>query len=277
MGPRNDELTVLQALAGHFGLSDAGHAARVVSSGGSTAVMTARALYHAAGCAMVDAPSPSPMDAPIDASGAPGAVACNDNETGSPPPLDVGDIYVADGTGARMHQMRGVGAPAGHVGIIVEKYGECEFRTVDGSFGIGADVNLSRRREMVFKAGVGWAFADAPPAFSAAEVGWIERQMQPYAQDAAMEHAINTDESFAELKPGLARTRRNIEAAANDKLREMHTRTLAMILANARRLQRRKLASGTGAVCAIQGWWGPARSADLQPANPDAIHRLLSA
>jgi hypothetical protein len=267
---------VLHALAGSFGRSDAGRAARAVGSGGGTAVTTAHALYHAAGCAMIGARSSS-TNAPIDAGGEPGAVASNDNETASPPPLDVGDIYVVDGKGAHMDQARGVGAPAEHVGIIVEKYGEREFRTVDGGFGIGADVSLSRTRRIIFKAGVGWTFADAPPAFLAAEVGWIERQMQPYAQDAAMEHAINTDESFAELRPGLARTRQSIEAAASDKLREMHAKTLAMILANARLMQRQKLASRAGAVRSIRSWWGPGHHADLQPANPDAIQRLLTA
>ena len=311
MGSRHDELTVLHALAGHVGLSDANWAIKVVGSGSASAVMTARALYHAAGCATIGARPPAmdtKLDAGLDAGdalGAPapaghgpknrlgqwcqqfvtaitvncgdtagtGGAACNDNDIATPPPLDVGDIYVVDGNGAHKYQMRGIGARAGQVGIIVERCGERQFRTVDG----GAGVDLSRKREMVFKAGVGWTFDDAPRAFSATEVGWIDRQMQPYAHDAAMEQAINTDESLAELKSGLERTRRSIDTAANDKLREMHARTLAMILANARLMKRQMLAAQTGEVRTIRRWWTPGCYADLQPANRDVIHRLLTA
>ncbi len=310
MGPKNDELTVLYSLAGYFGLSDASWAIKVVGAGGTTSVMTARALYHAAGCAMIGE-RPLAMSTAMDASdelGTPASAgrgqksrrghwvqqiiaritvnrgdivepgaACNDNEAAGPPSLEVGDIYIVDGEGAHKYQMRGIGARTEHVGIIVEKYGEREFRTVDGGFGIGADVNLSRKREMIFKAGVGWTFADAPLAFSAAEVGWMDRQMQPYADDAAMEQAIDSEEPFAELRPGLARTRLNIDAAANDKLREMHARTLAMILANARLMKRQLLAAQTGTVRTIQGRWNPESYAGLQHASRDTIHRLLTA
>jgi hypothetical protein len=142
---------------------------------------------------------------------------------------------------------------------------------------MGADINLSKERTMYFKDSVGWTFSDSSLSFSGQEVAWIDVQMRRYASDDALEQAIKTESMFAGIKPNLLLTRQNIENAPNETLREMHRKTLKIILDNARRAARQYFGNFVGEVRTIQGWWNPERYTGLQPANREVIQRLLAA
>lgn len=310
MGPKNDELTVLYSLAGYFGLSDASRAVKVTGSGGTTCIMTARAVYHAAGCSMIGERPPT-VNTPLGGTelGVPalyqrsvqnkqgqwiteklakvtvtrsdieenGGRVFNENEEKTVPNLDVGDIYFVDGDGEHKFLMRGQGALAGHVGIIVGKPGSREFQTVDGGSGLGASIEYHKKREMYFKPDVGWTFRDSSSSYSQQEVNWIDLQMMRYASDAAMEEAVKTESALSGIKPNLMVTLKNIETAPNQQLKDMHKKTLAMVLSNARTVKRRSFAAMVGEQRTIQGWWHPERYTPMQHANGDTIQRLLAA
>jgi hypothetical protein len=308
MGPKNDELTVLYSLAGYFGLSDASKAVKVTGAGGTTCIMTARAVYHAAGCSMIGERPPT-VNTPLGGVelGVPslyqrsmqkngqwiteklakvtvtrsdieenGGRVFDENNEGNEPNLDIGDIYFVDGDGEHKFLMRGQGALAGHVGIIVGKPGKREFQTVDGGSGMGASIDYHKKREMWFKPNVGWTFKDSSLSFSQQEINWLEVQMARYADDASMEQAIKTESMFATIKPNLMLTLKNIETAPNEQLKKMHQKTLGIILDNARRIARQHYAGFVGEQRTIQGWWHPDRYTPMKHANSEVIRGLLA-
>lgn len=288
MGPRDEELAVLFALGGRFAYAEASKAARAVISGGGACVMAARALYHAAGCGMVGRRTLT-LNTPLGANvelGAPLPVAADGNAgagdaTAStagrdrPPALEVGDIYLLDGDGEPRYVIRGSPTPAGHVGIVVERDGET-LQTVDGGAGLGGDIRLSRDRTLYFKAGVGWAFADCAPCYSNAEIIWIDREMLPYASDAGIQAAIATDPLFAGVRDELARAQRDFDAAANDRQREQHRKSLAAIFGTARRLKRQAIAAQVGEVPTLHGRWTPDRYPALLPVTSALVRCRLA-
>ena len=309
MGPKNDELTVLYSLAGYFGMSDASKAVKVTGSGGTTCIMTARAVYHAAGCTMIGERPPT-VNTPLGGTelGVPalyqrsvqkdgkwiteklakvtitrsdieenGGKVFNENEQLNVPNLDIGDIYFVDGDGEHKFLMRGQGALAGHVGIIVGRPDRMKFDTVDGGSGMGAAIDYHKAREMWFKTDVGWTFKDSSSSFSQQEVNWIDLQMVRYASDEALEQAIKTESRFSEIKPNLMVALQNIQTAPNAKLKEMHQKTRLTILNNARNAARRYFANMVGEQRTIQGWWHPERYTPMKHANSDTIQSMLAA
>ena len=186
MTPASPDLPALYTLGGLFdGAASLTQLKAMGQGGGGTScVMTARAIYHAAGCDMIDG-SPLTLNTPngpvidlgtptrktyrsgkpylearrIRADLADDGKAFKDNNVDIRPHLTIGDIYYVEGTGDHLYLARGNGALAVHVGIIVGHSGDTYF-TVDGGQGKGADIGLSGLRKMTFKDKGGWSFAD---------------------------------------------------------------------------------------------------------------------
>ncbi|MGE0425030.1 MAG: hypothetical protein AB7O88_22415 [Reyranellaceae bacterium] len=214
MGPSSTDLPALYTLGGLF--DGAAALAQLKSmgkgGGGTSCIMTARGVYHAAGCDMIDGGDIS-INVPGGAElglGTPtkktnmvknkenkwvqqttwkvnhgrADVAhfgkrFDDTNKDIRPHLTIGDIYMVEGTGDHLYLARGNGAYAVHVGIIVGHSGDTYF-TVDGGGGNGADVNLSPLRELSFKDKAGWAFG--------------ERTKKGFLSFANTTHSFNNDE-----------------------------------------------------------------------------------
>ncbi|MBV9832831.1 MAG: hypothetical protein JO055_00405 [Alphaproteobacteria bacterium] len=195
LGPSDVDLAPLYTLGGLFdgAAADAQLKAMGKGGGGTSCIMTARGVYHAAGCDMIDGGEVS-INVPGGAElglGTPtkktnmvknsenkwvqqttwtvrhgradpsynNGKKFQDNNKDVRPHLTIGDIYMVEGTGDHLYLARGGGAYAVHVGIIVGHNGDTYY-TVDGGAGNGADVTLSPLRELSFKDKVGWAFGE---------------------------------------------------------------------------------------------------------------------
>ena len=91
-----------------------------------------------------------------------------------------------------------------------------------------------------------------------------------------MEQAIKTEAMFATIKPNLMLTLKNIETAPNEQLRNMHKKTLAAILGNARRIARMHYAAFVGEQRTIKGWWHPERFTPMKHASSEVIRGMLA-
>jgi hypothetical protein len=214
MGPSNPDLSPLYTLGGLFDGAAAANQLKEMGKGGggTSCIMTARGVYHAAGCDMIEGGDLSigtPNGPEVDL-GAPtkktnmvqnkehkwvsqttwtphhtradvshNGKKFDDANKDVRPTLTIGDIYMVEGTGDHLFLARGNGAFAVHVGIIVAHHGDTYF-TVDGGGGNGADVNLSPLRELAFKDKAGWAFG--------------ERTKQNFLSFAKTTHSFNNKE-----------------------------------------------------------------------------------
>jgi hypothetical protein len=315
LGPKSADLPALYTLGGLF---DGAASLRQLEAmgqggGGTSCVMTARAIYHAAGCDMIDGGDltlNTPSGPMIDL-GTPtrrtwndgtkhlearrgradtannGGKAFKDNNIDIRPHLTVGDIYYVEGTGDHLYLQRGNGALAVHVGIIVGQSGDTYF-TVDGGQGKGADIGLSPMRRMMFKPGAGWSFAElnkqnewgyhnATRSYSNSEVKVINKAGDDVSGDVAIRNRIQTDPAFAGFKAGY-------EKAYSDWMRALGTdkekpaeKALNLQRENVRRLARVIAGGKIGEVRTIHGWWESEAYDQLAWAGPKEIAALARA
>jgi hypothetical protein len=311
MGPKNDELTCLYSLGGYFDKKTSEGAVKVTGSGGTTCIMTARAIYHAAGAKMIGQRVPT-VNTPLGMNvelGVPSVKTSSvkkdgvwkevtnpvvtversdrvefkggfdENHEDVRPRLELGDIYLIDGDGVHKFLMRGQGALAGHVGIIVGITGET-YSTVDGGAGMGAEIHLSENRKMFFKRDVGWTFTNSSSSFSQAEIDVIDEYMKGFQSDSAVVQWFQTNAQGAGYLANYNTTKANYDKAAqqnNQQLAKLYGQALQSLLNNARRLIRMMKANTVGEVRTIQGWWKPDRYDELAYAGADTILGWLGA
>jgi hypothetical protein len=232
MGPSSPDLPALYTLGGRFDGAAALTQLKAMGKGGggTSCVMTARAVYHAAGCDMIDGSEPSlnTPNGPVIDLGTPTkttnsvfdqkknqwvqktslkarhirADIADDGKAFAAvnkdvrPHLTIGDIYLIEGSGDHIFLARGNGAFAVHVGIIVGHDGENYF-TVDGGSGFGADVALSTKRQLAFKPDTGWAFGE-PTKFGVSFAGLTHGfNNDEVAKIDAAGAALSTDEAIS--------------------------------------------------------------------------------
>jgi len=297
MGPKNDELTCLYSLGGYFDKKAAEGGVNVTKAGGTTCVMTARAIYQAAGAEMIGQKVPSvgtPMgpDAEL---GVPSVTQSKqttittkkevftyapgkDDETGKPanaPALDIGDIYYLDGQDTHLYLIRGGGAFAAHVGVVVSK-GASSFDTVDGGSGSGNETKLNAKRSMVFVANLGWTLTNPNKCYSQADIDELTKYMKTVDSDTYRDNYIRTNPMAGHLKKGFEKLYQQYEDTKN----QMILTQLNQIRASATRLIRDAKASTLGELRMIHGWWKPERYGTLekvsaQPSGAGAIDRIV--
>lgn len=156
-----------------------------------------------------------------------------DNDQTQRPHLTIGDIYFVEGTGDHIYLARGNGALAGHVGIIVGHAGDIYY-TVDGGAGFGADVTLSKVKQLSFKKDVGWAFgeptkfgvsfAGASRGYNNAEVQSINDADNDLGSDAGIAQRIKTDPAFRGFKQNFEKTLADYNGAIGTRARRCSRR-----------------------------------------------------
>jgi hypothetical protein len=307
MKPGNDELTPLYSLGGFFPFAEAEKAVDVVDAGGTTCIMTARALYHAAGLRMIGQRLPTvgtPAGSielglpvvqvqntyrngrPAKMTGDVATVERDDMEEfkggfndlqGPEPNLQIGDIYMIGGHGPHKFLLRGKGALAVHVGIIVKKEGR-ELSSVDGGSGGGARIDHNQRRFLHHKAGVGWTFGDSR-AYSAIENADVERYMADYADPEAVVAWMKSRPSEKANYDYYIKTRKNYDDAVaknQEKLAKILRAPVNMAIDAARRRIRLGVGGKFGEVRTIKGWWKPEAYPELRYAGYDSVRTWLT-
>ena len=313
LGPSSPDLPALYTLGGLFDGAEAQKQLKAMGKGGggTTCVMTARAVYHAAGCDLIDG-SPITVNTPsgpmIDL-GTPtrktrndgskyrayrrgradtahnGGKAFEDNNMDVRPHLTIGDIYYVEGTGDHLYLARGGGAVAVHVGIIVGHSGDAYY-TVDGGGGSGADVTLSPMRKMIFKKGAGWSFAEqnrggqwthdgVTKSYSNSEVEVIKKAGADLSEDAAIRKRLDSDPRFAAIKPNYLKAYRDLMLAIGTDREPICAHQLKIQRENVQRLARIVAGATVGEVRTIHGWWESESYNQLAWAGPKQIAELM--
>lgn len=313
LGPNSPELPALYTLGGLFdGAAAVNHLKEMgKGGGGTTCVMTARGVYHAAGCDMIDG-SPITLNTPsgpvadlgtptrkmnqkthktylearrIRADLADDGKAFEDNNINIRPHLTIGDIYYVNGTGDHLYLQRGGGAEAVHVGIIVGHSGDTYY-TVDGGGGRGADVTLSPLRKMMFKKGAGWSFAEMNKAkqwthdggtrsYNNSEVAVIKKAGADLADDTAIRARLQRDKLFAVHKPNYEKAYADWAASIGTPREKLCRHALDVQIGNVQSLAR-NIAGGTvGEVRTIHGWWESESYNQLAWAGSKQIAELM--
>lgn len=313
MGPSSPDLPALYTLGGLFdGAASLTQLKAMGQGGGGTScVMTARAIYHAAGCDMIDG-SPLTLNTPngpvidlgtptrktykqsgkpyldprrIRADLADDGKPFKDTDVTIRPHLTIGDIYYVEGTGDHLYLARGGGALAVHVGIIVGHSGDTYY-TVDGGQGRGADVGLSGLRKMTFKQGGGWCFADmddrgnwtyakATRSYNNGEIQVINKAGTDLSRDDHIRARISSDRAFAGLKPGYEKAYADFIRAIGTDREAFCEKQLNIQRENVRRLARVIAGGKVGEVRTIHGWWESESYNQLAWAGPKQIAELL--
>jgi hypothetical protein len=312
MGPSSPDLPALYTLGGLFdGAASLTQLKAMGQGGGGTScVMTARAIYHAAGCDMIDG-SPLTLNTPngpvidlgtptrktrmngsrylqarrIRGDLADDGKAFKDTDRDVRPHLTIGDIYYVEGTGDHLYLARGNGALAVHVGIIVGHNGDTYY-TVDGGQGRGADVGLSGLRKMTFKDKGGWCFADqddrgnwtyakATRSYSNGEIQIINKAGGDLSRDDHIRARISSDRAFAGLKPGYEKAYADFIRAIGTDREAFFEKQLNIQRENVRRLARVIAGGKVGEVRTIHGWWESESYSQLAWAGPKQIAGLM--
>jgi len=312
LGPTSPDLPALYTLGGLFDGAEALTQLKDMGKGGrgTTCVMTARGIYHAAGCDMIDG-SPLTVNTPsgpvadlgtptrktdqttkktylqarrIRADIADDGKAFQDNNEAIRPHLTIGDIYYVNGTGDHLYLARGGGAEAVHVGIIVGHAGDTYY-TVDGGGGRGADVTLSPMRKMMFKKGAGWSFAELNRAkqwtheggtrsYSNAEVAVIDKAGADLDGDVAIRARLNSDRLFAGHKLNYEKAYSAWAAAIGTPSEKVCRHNLDVQIGNVKLLARSIAGGRVGEVRTIHGWWESESYNQLAWAGPKQIAEL---
>ena len=320
MGPSSPDLPALYTLGGRFdGASSLRQLKAMGQGGGGTScVMTARAVYHAAGCDMIDGSEPTlnTPNGPVLDLGTPTkktntvldkkknqwvqrttlsatrirADIADDGKVFEAankdirPHLTIGDIYLIEGSGDHIFLARGGGAFAVHVGIIVGHSGDTYY-TVDGGAGFGADVTLSKPRELSFKKDTGWAFgertkwgvsfAGVTHGYNNDEVTKINAAGSALSSDDAIAARIKSDKAFAGFKANFDKALADYKGAIGTPREAMFLKTLNMVRSNVQRLARQIRGGELGEIRTIHGWWESESYNQLAWAGPKEIATLL--
>lgn len=305
----NDLLPVLYSLGGFFSYAESDTGLRSAKqSGGTTCIMTARAIYHAAGASMIGDRDPTvntPGGPQIELGVPSTKVDSKGNRFGSPtilrddqqlfgangykgadadetnrPRLNTGDIYYVDGAGEHKFLLR-AGAVAAHVGIIVEQRGIKHVDTIDGGSGQGAKIDLNLNREVKHVPLLGWTLDKPGRSFTSGNIAEAEAHMQQFKDDSAVVDWMKKNPKFGAGSLKLyekynADIQRN---ASNAALVKQLEKGRAQVLTNVRGLIRqiKKDSNAIGQDRVLRGWWKPDQYSELLYPGVETIKALLSA
>lgn len=284
MDPSNTETIPLYSLGGYFNFTDTKAALPKQGARGTTCIMTARAVYHAAGANMIGAKPPvvgTPGGPDVEL-GRPSAKVVQNgakrNTQLSPtverekfvdvnpqePPLAVGDVYLIQGHGNAQYLLRpGMLDLAAHVGVVIGKTGRT-FRTMDGGQGLGNKITI-KDQALTFDPGWGWSLGESK-SFSVEHIDNVAAKLAQYDTDEALLKWIQGDARGAMYRKQLDDLEKDKRLAKNDAQREMiEKQRRPVLLGNARRLvkQVEGEVKGIGRKRTVQGWWRPSMYAEL--------------
>lgn len=304
----DDLLTVLYSLGGAFGKTETEVGLRdAKSAGGTTCVMTARGIYHAAGAGMignrepgVNTPNGPQMElgVPNQRTNSGGAKYLEatllrddqylfglkgfDDDNGDErnrPRLEPGDIYYVDGDGAFKFLLR-KGALAAHVGIVVDTLGNA-VDTVDGGSGTGAKIDINRSREVKYVKNLGWKLDKSGRSFTTDNIGEVDAYMATFRAEEAVINWLKQNQRLGKgILTQLDRADREIARYANNPaLVKQLQKGRAGLLEGARRLIRelKKGESTVGQDRVLRGWWKPDRYPELRYVGRESLQRWLAA
>ncbi len=304
----NDLLPVLYSLGGFFSYAESDTGLRgAKQSGGTTCVMTARAIYHAAGASMIGDrdPTVNTPAVPNSNSGVPSTkVDSKGNRFGSAtllrddqqlfgahgykgadaneanrPRLSTGDIYYVDGAGEHKFLLR-AGAVAAHVGIIVEQRGLTRVDTIDGGSGQGAKIDLNLNREIKHVPHLGWTLDKPGRSFTSGNIAEAEAYMQQFKDDAAVVDWMKKNPKLGAASLRLyEKYNTDIQRnASNAALVKQLEKGRNQVVAGVRGLirQMKKDSTSIGQDRVLRGWWKPEQYSELRYAGVETLKSLLS-
>jgi hypothetical protein len=304
----NDLLTVLYSLGGYFDKKDSEVGLRDAKrSGGTTCVMTARGIYHAAGAEMIGdrVPSVGTPNGPQVELGVPayrtsttgkryleatmqrddqyafGARGFDDNdpEERNRPKLEPGDIYYVDGDGNFKFLLRQGNAVAAHVGIVVDTLGTA-VDTVDGGSGTGAKIDLNPKREVKFLKNIGWTLDKPGKSFTTGNIDDVEVYMAGFrGEDAVLNWLKQNSRAGKGILDQIATVEKNIKKHEKEegKVKIMKQSRDGLIAAGRRLIREVKKGEKTlGQDRVLRGWWKPDRYAELRYVGRESLLKWLT-
>lgn len=305
----NDLLTVLYSLGGYFGKTETETGVRDAKrSGGTTCVMTARAVYHAAGMSMVGdrAPSIGTPGGPQMELGVPaqktalsgnkfseatllrddqymfGLKGFDDNnaEEANRPHLEVGDIYYIDGDGDFKFLLRSNSSVAAHVGIVVENRGGRYVDTIDGGSGTGAKIDLNPNREVKFQMLLGWTLDKPGKSFTTGNISEVDAYMLGYQTEAAVLQWLKTNPRVGKgLQKTIEKFDQDIARLAAQPLLVKQIQKARTGMFDAARKLIREIKKGEktlGQDRVLKGWWKAERYNELTYCGRDSLKAWLT-
>lgn len=302
MGPANEELTILYSLGGFFDWDTANTWKDSVGKGPTTCVMTARAVYHAAGLNILGSKDPTvgTPNGADDALGLPakkysaaknknitvttvrrddqnqwagGYDATRNDQADMKPQFLPGDIYLVNGEPGHEQLLRGGGALATHVGLVVRMVGDI-VDTVDGGNGNGGSVKFCPNRRLILKEKAGWTFSDSSLSFGKADFKNLDIDMQPYmdkSNTAMLDAWIMTVKDLKMEWDGIERDIAQLKKQDKTELAAKAATRFEILRERARKLRRQTFSSTMGELRTIQGWWKPSQYQPLSRVEQNLI------
>jgi len=306
MSPKNDQFVPLYSLGGLFDAKTTEAGIPKSFGRGTTCVMTARAVYHAAGAEMigqrlpgVNTPHGPDVDLGVPARKVVGIdPKTHQNRYGldpevdrekfddlnvAPPPLSPGDIYFIAGHGPFAYLLRpesinaeGKGGDlAGHVGIVTIRNG-FTYWTVDGGAASGNEIEVKGPRDIKFVKDVGWTLGSV--SYSGAQLLEVKVEIAKYAANEAVETWINTNAAGVNQRANLAAAKRNLELVKNNPaLLPAKQKSYDDVIAAGRRLI--KIQAGNkvkGTPRTVQGWWTPSQYQQMRVATVEDVNNRIA-
>ena len=306
----NDLLTVLYSLGGYFSGAETDTGLRdAKKAGGTTCIMTARAVYHASGLKMIGdlPPVVGTPGGPQKELGIPvqtisktgkrsieagmmrddqyrfGAKGFDDNNANEAnrPQLQIGDIYYIDGEDNFKFLLRGGGAVASHVGIVVDTFGGKSVSTIDGGRGSGARIELSTNRKVKFADHLGWTLDEPDKSFSTENIAGVDAYMEGFKTEASvMTWLLQNPRAGNSIKSAIEKCDKDIQRLAGKPgLVTQVEKSRAAQFESGRKLIRqvKKGESTLGQDRVLKGWWKPERYADLTYCARELLQSWLAA
>ncbi len=307
MNSKNEEFIPLYSLGGLFDAKTVKNGLPKPNATGTTCIMTARAIYHAAGADMIAQKMPrinTPNGPNIDllmgftkdrsvlgdarfqammktaktmkdVAGAEKAATeeFDAANQASPPNLGVADIYMINGPGEARYLLRpGSKDQAGHVGIVVAKAGDA-FTTVDGGSGSGEAIDI-RSRKLKYFSGLGWSFGDSY-AYTEQMLAAVKIEIDKYVgNDSLVEQWINTQPQGAIQRENLRKAKeRKGKAGVTASIEKTNADAAyrAVIDAGLRLIKIGEGGKVHGKVRTVQGWWKPSSYSALTEVDRNVV------
>ncbi len=304
----DDLLTVLYSLGGFFGKSETDNGLRDAKrSGGTTCIMTARAVYHAAGLQMIGGREPSvgtpggpqmELGIPVQKTAATGKKfteatlmrddqylfglkGFNDDDERNRPQLEVGDIYYVDGDGDFRFLLRSNGSLAAHVGIIVDNHGGRYVDTVDGGSGTGAKIDFHSNREVRYAQLLGWTLDNPGKSFTTGNISDVDAYMAGFQAEAAVMQWLKQNPRVGKgIQSAIEKCDKDIARVAAQPLlvKQIQKARAAMVEAGRKLIREVKKGEKTlGQDRVLKGWWKAERYSELTYCGRDTLRGWLGA
>lgn len=256
---KSETLTVLYSLGGYFDWKQASSWAGIGGGGGTTCLMTARGVYHAAGANIIGSREPTvnvPGGMFVELGRHP--PFANDDQN-QPPHLREGDIYHVTGEGQNLYLARLGSAAANHVGIVVRS-AHPSYDTVDGGQDAGDTTDIKRDRKTVWTK-LGWSFTGAGSAYSTAEITKIYEEADAKEGGKVKAATIKLEALRKEKAPAneILAAKKEVEVAQAG-------------LKGAVFLIKQKF----GEQRTISGWWTPEQYPALKEVTSSVMRHLLA-